>query len=116
MLQNAYLIAKIGADTAENERNFAEIFAEGRTVRGLRGELRGLDVLRDAAEGRGAVTELRLRGVVGGLDGRGLVLHLTVLVGYQTMRDEKLPGWGMQLETVEGSFSAVLPKLPTCWS
>ena len=24
MLQNAYLIAKIGADTAENERNFAE--------------------------------------------------------------------------------------------
>ena len=67
-----YLLAKIGADTAENERNFAEIFAEGR----------------------GAVTELRLRGVVGGLDGRGLVLHLTVLVGYQTMRDDKLPGWG----------------------
>ena len=26
MLQNAYLLAKIGADTAENERNFAEIF------------------------------------------------------------------------------------------
>ena len=25
MLQNAYLLAKIGADTAENERNFAEI-------------------------------------------------------------------------------------------
>ena len=25
MLQNAYLAAKIGADTAENERNFAEI-------------------------------------------------------------------------------------------
>ena len=24
MLQNAYLVAKIGADTAENERNFAE--------------------------------------------------------------------------------------------
>ena len=24
MLQNAYLFAKIGADTAENERNFAE--------------------------------------------------------------------------------------------
>ena len=24
MLQNAYLIAKIGADTAENERKFAE--------------------------------------------------------------------------------------------
>ena len=26
MLQNAYLLAKIGADTAENERNFAEFF------------------------------------------------------------------------------------------
>ena len=25
MLQNAYLLAKIGADTAENERNVAEI-------------------------------------------------------------------------------------------
>ena len=25
MLQNAYLVAKIGADTAENERNVAEI-------------------------------------------------------------------------------------------
>ena len=24
MLQNAYLLSKIGADTAENERNFAE--------------------------------------------------------------------------------------------
>ena len=24
MLQNAYLVAKIGADTAENERNFAQ--------------------------------------------------------------------------------------------
>ena len=24
MLQNTYLLAKIGADTAENERNFAE--------------------------------------------------------------------------------------------
>ena len=27
MLQNAYLLAKIGADTAENERNFAENLA-----------------------------------------------------------------------------------------
>ena len=25
MLQNAYFVAKIGADTAENERNFAKI-------------------------------------------------------------------------------------------
>ena len=29
MLQNAYLLAKIGADTAENELNFAEILPNG---------------------------------------------------------------------------------------
>ena len=35
MLQNAYLLAKIGADTAENEQHFAEIAASrggGRSV------------------------------------------------------------------------------------
>ena len=30
MLKNAYFLAKIGADTAENERNFAEILPIGR--------------------------------------------------------------------------------------
>ena len=30
MLQNAYLLAKIGADTAENDRNFAEILPKIR--------------------------------------------------------------------------------------
>ena len=29
MLQNAYLVAKIGADTAENEQHFAEILPIG---------------------------------------------------------------------------------------
>ena len=28
MLQNAYFLAKIGADTAENEQHFAEILAK----------------------------------------------------------------------------------------
>ena len=32
MLQNAYLLAKIGADTAENEQHFAEILPIGRRV------------------------------------------------------------------------------------
>ena len=32
MLQNAYFLAKIGADTAENEQHFAEILAIGRRV------------------------------------------------------------------------------------
>ena len=32
MLQNAYFLAKIGADTAENEQRFAEILPIGRRV------------------------------------------------------------------------------------
>ena len=32
MLQNAYFIAKIGADRAENEQHFAEILPIGRRV------------------------------------------------------------------------------------
>ena len=32
MLQNAYFLAKIGADTAENEQHFAEILSIGRRV------------------------------------------------------------------------------------
>ena len=32
MLQNAYLVAKIGADKAENEQHFAEILPIGRRV------------------------------------------------------------------------------------
>ena len=32
MLPNAYLLAKIGADTAENEQHFAEILPIGRRV------------------------------------------------------------------------------------
>ena len=36
MLQNAYFLAKIGADTAENEQHFAEILPIGRRVADLR--------------------------------------------------------------------------------
>ena len=36
MLQNAYFLAKIGADTAENEQHFAEILPIGRHVRSPR--------------------------------------------------------------------------------
>ena len=32
MLKSAYLLAKIGADTAENERKFSEILPIGRRV------------------------------------------------------------------------------------
>ena len=32
MMTNAYLLAKIGADTAENEQHFAEILLIGRRV------------------------------------------------------------------------------------
>ena len=33
MLQNAYFLAKIGADTAENEQHFAEILPTYRAAR-----------------------------------------------------------------------------------
>ena len=36
MLQNAYFVAKIGADTAENEQHFAEILPTDALWRGLR--------------------------------------------------------------------------------
>ena len=35
MLNNAYLLAKLGADTAENEQHFAEILPVGRRVADL---------------------------------------------------------------------------------
>ena len=35
MLQNAYFLAKIGADTAENEQHFAEILPIGRRAAGV---------------------------------------------------------------------------------
>ena len=43
MLQNAYFLAKIGADTAENERNFAEICQKLATT--LRGRVPRRQVL-----------------------------------------------------------------------
>ena len=39
MLQNAYLLAKIGADTAENERTFAEILPKTANYHGESGDL-----------------------------------------------------------------------------
>ena len=39
MLQNAYFLAKIGADTAENEQHFAEILPIGRRVADFAGRL-----------------------------------------------------------------------------
>ena len=44
MLQNAYLLAKIGADTAENEQHFAEILpTEDSDLPGRGAALTGLD-------------------------------------------------------------------------
>ena len=62
MLQNAYLLAKIGADTAENEQRFAEMLPMGRRAAdrrnhrplrapvALRGDQRGM---RGEASARG---------------------------------------------------------------
>ena len=55
MLQNAYFLAKIGADTAENEQHFAEILPKtGNYPTGPRGRRRmdGLPRARGAADGR----------------------------------------------------------------
>ena len=69
--QNAYLLAKIGADTAENEQHFAEILptdAPGCTFGHRRGAHGGVEV--DAVEGLAAVGALPLaRGE--GRGGRG---------------------------------------------
>ena len=61
MLQNAYFLAKIGADTAENEQHFPEILP--KTVNGDSG--RGRPRAKEAEGGRGRAR----RGVDGG--GRG---------------------------------------------
>ena len=58
MLQNAYLVAKIGADTAENEQHFAEILPIGRRVAEL---LEGAGACRGAARRRGARAARRSR-------------------------------------------------------
>ena len=59
MLQNAYFLAKIGADTAENERKFAEILPKnGNYPTGpLRGPPRALE--DDLARRRRGGTRLR---------------------------------------------------------
>ena len=78
MLQNAYLLAKIGADTAENEQHFAEICQKlattlrvRRAVRGPRALERQLDVLarphvrgplRSGAKARWRTHQLAKRG------------------------------------------------------
>ena len=66
MLQNAYFLAKIGADTAENEQHFAEILPIDRA--GLQGRpcsagSRGLSALQTAPETETLGT---LSGPVGG--------------------------------------------------
>ena len=56
MRQNAYSLAKIGADTAEYERKFAEHFAKNWQL--PYGRAADLHALQGAAEGR---VRLRLR-------------------------------------------------------
>ena len=47
MLQNAYFLAKFGADTAENEQHFAEILPIGRRVVQGAGDSSKFDFSRD---------------------------------------------------------------------
>ena len=60
MLQNAYLLAKIGADTAEIEQHFAEILPIG--CRGGRQPLLGVDTARVPGAGDAAAEVLQRDG------------------------------------------------------
>ena len=62
MLQNAYLVAKIGADTAENEQHFAEILPIGRRVADARWLLHRVESHQEPAS-----TSLRRLGSRGAL-------------------------------------------------
>ena len=57
MLSNAYLLAKIGADTAENEQHFAENLPIGRRAAfrraGAQVLRRGAEAVRGRRRGRG---------------------------------------------------------------
>ena len=55
MLQNAYLVAKIGADTTENEQHFAEILPIGRRVADRSGVVSTAAKLPAGSPGAGAV-------------------------------------------------------------
>ena len=62
MLQNAYFLAKIGADTAENEQHFAEILPKTGnypTVRLVEHEPAPLHVVQDRHAQVGAFTGLQ---------------------------------------------------------
>ena len=50
MLQNAYFLAKIGADTAENEQHFAEILPTDALDAGARGWRRWVAAAATAAD------------------------------------------------------------------
>ena len=79
MLQNAYLLAKIGADTAENERNLAEILPI-KLATALRGRPRVAQVPRDEEEDRRvgvAAPGRRRRGRRGFRGGRGSSVKIT---------------------------------------
>ena len=54
MLQNAYFLAKIGADTAENQQHFAEILPIGRRIAEAAEPRRRIE---DAAPRRGLARE-----------------------------------------------------------
>ena len=76
MLKNAYFLAKIGADTAENEQHFAEILPIGRRVAD---RCPGPEVERKAARA-GSKFRRQYKGTIdpGGSNrgGRGSTVHV----------------------------------------
>ena len=77
MLKNAYLLAKIGADTAENEQHSAEILPIGRRVANGSLASGGLDDLLPAFFPRDPAAEL-------GAIYYTVVIHITINAVHDT--------------------------------
>ena len=92
MLKNAYLLAKIGADTAENERNFAEILPKnGNYPTGRRHRRPGQGLPFDVLEALEELPDVHEAGPVHVHDVEE-VTHLVGVEGIQSCRGS--PGGG----------------------
>ena len=77
MLQNAYFLAKIGADTAENEQHFAEILPKtGTYSTGPRAAARAPRAARGGGARRGPALPGQSSSLPGGVNGARLIRRI----------------------------------------
>ena len=96
MLQNAYFLAKIGADTAKNEQHFAEILPIGRRVAD-RVRAGGTELSRLASEWHAQESAQR----------SGSALPNPERVRVRGLESAKLANFAKFCKFLAGSFSAV---------